>query len=316
MIEPMVLLASLCSALAVGALAVRVVPPTRRLGPRLRPYTIAARTSLGGSADVGAVADGGSGSAIRGVFIPLVAGLADRLSRLIDQTGDETLALRIRQAGLFPHIAEADRLAAYRARQLGSLLAWVTGAVAVSLVLALSTGRGVMMLVLAVVVGATRLRGRLDRAIEDRQARMRIEIYTVNQLLAVRARAGGGVVQAVSQLVARGRGEVVSELREALRLQRAGMRAADAFHRIAEQTPEPFCARTYSLLAVADDRGVDLAEGLLSLSEDVREARRAGIRRNATKRRAAMLVPTIAILAPVMLIFVAAPLPRLVLGWQ
>jgi hypothetical protein len=29
-----------------------------------------------------------------------------------------------------------------------------------------------------------------------------------------------------------------------------------------------------------------------------------------------MLLPTIAILAPVMLIFVAAPLPRLVLGWQ
>lgn len=314
MIEPLALLAALCSALAVGALAAGVVPPTRRLGPRLRPYTIAARTSLGGSADVGAVADGGNGSAIRGVFVPLVAGLANRLSRLLDQAGDETLALRIRQAGLFPHIAEADRLAAYRTRQLGSLLAWVAGALSLSL--SLSTGRGVMMLVLAVVVGATRQRGRLDRAVEDRQARMRIEIYTVNQLLAVRARAGGGVVQAVSQLVARGRGEVVSELREALRLQRAGMRAADAFHRIAEQTPEPFCARTYSLLAVADERGVDLAEGLLSLSEDVREARRAGIRRNATKRRAAMLVPTIAILAPVMLIFVAAPLPRLVLGWQ
>jgi pilus assembly protein TadC len=108
----------------------------------------------------------------------------------------------------------------------------------------------------------------------------------------------------------------MTELKEALRLHRAGMRASEAFHRLAEQTPEPFCARTYSLLSVADERGVDLADGLLSLSEDVREARRASIKRNATKRRAAMLVPTIAILAPVMLIFIAAPLPGLVLGWQ
>lgn len=38
------------------------------------------------------------------------------------------------------------------------------------------------------------------------------------------------------------------------------------------------------------------------------------MRRAATKRRAAMLIPIIAILAPVMLLFVAAPLPSLVFG--
>lgn len=316
MIHPTVLMAALCSAVAAAALASMVVRPTRRLAPRLRPYTIAARTSLGGSADVGAMASGGGGSAIRGVLAPLVSGLAVRLSRLIDQTGDEVLALRIRQSGLLPDAGDAERLASYRVRQLITVGAWAGVSVVASLALSLSTARGLTLVVLALVIGATRHRGRLERAIEDRQTRMRIEIYTVNQLLAVRARAGGGVVQAVSQLVARGRGEVVAELREALRLHRAGMRASDAFNRIAEQTPEPFCARTYSLLAIADERGVDLADGLLSLSEDVREARRAAIRRTATKRRAAMLLPTIAILAPVMLILVAAPLPRLVLGWQ
>lgn len=316
MIDPVVMLAAMCSALAVGTLAVIVLPPTRRLGPRVRPYSISARTALGGSADVRAVADGGAGSAIRGVFNPLLAGLATRLSRVIDHTGDDVLVARIRQAGLYPEVAEADRLAAYRVRQLATVAGWVAGSVLMSLVLSLTTGRGLALVILALVIGATRQRGRLERAIDERQTRMRIEIYTINQLLAVRARAGGGVVQAVSQLVARGRGEVVTELREALRLHRAGMRASAAFHRIAESTPEPFCARTYSLLAVADERGVDLADGLLSLSEDVREARRAAIRRTATKRRAAMLIPTIAILAPVMLIFVAAPLPRLVLGWQ
>lgn len=316
MIDPVVALAAMSSAVAVAALAAVLVPPTRRLGPRVRPYSVGARTSLGGSADVSAVADGGAGAVIRGVFGPLVGGLARRLSGLIDQGGDEVLSLKIRQAHLFPELPESHRLGAYRVRQLVTLAAWFGGTVLLALLLSVSTGVGLVLVAGGVLFGGTRQRGRLDRAIEDRRNRMRIEIYTVNQLLAVRARAGGGVIQAVSQLTARGHGEVVSELREALRLHRAGMRASEAFHRMAETTPEPFCARTYSLLSVAEDRGVDLAEGLLSLSEDVREARRASIKRNATKRRAAMLVPTIAILAPVMLIFVAAPLPRLVLGWQ
>jgi len=315
-IDPLLAFAAIASAVAAVSLVALVLPPTRRLGPRVRPYSIGARTALGGSADVSAVAHGGTSTVIKGVFGPLVGGLARRLSRVIDQGGDEELALKLRQAHLFPEVPESARLGAYRTRQLTTLTLWFGGATGAALILGISTAQGLAVISSGLVIGATRQRGRLDRAIEERQIRMRIEIYTVNQLLAVRARAGGGVVQAVGQLVARGHGEVVSELREALRLHRAGMRASQAFQKVAELTPEPFCARTYSLLAVAEDRGVDLAEGLLSLAEDVREARRSAIKRTATKRRAAMLIPTIAILAPVMLIFVAAPLPRLVLGWQ
>jgi pilus assembly protein TadC len=109
---------------------------------------------------------------------------------------------------------------------------------------------------------------------------------------------------------------VVAELSDALRLHRSGWRAGDAFRRIAELTPEPFCGRTYRLLATAEERGADLAPALLDLAEDVRETRRESIRRSATKRRAAMLLPTIAILAPVLILFVAAPLPYLITGWR
>ena len=145
---------------------------------------------------------------------------------------------------------------------------------------------------------------------------MKIEVYTINQLLAMRVRAGGGVMQAVGATVKRGSGEVVSELEEVLRLHRSGWSGPDAFRRVAELTPEPFCSRTYRLLASAEERGADLAGALLSLSEDVRETRRESIKRTATKRRAAMLVPTIAILAPVLILFVAAPLPYLITAWQ
>jgi Flp pilus assembly protein TadB len=174
----------------------------------------------------------------------------------------------------------------------------------------------VLLVGLGLVIGATRTRGRVESAIEDRRDLMKVEIYTVNQLLAMRVRAGGGVIQAVRAITERGRGEVVTELAEALRLHRSGWAAPDAFRRVAELTPEPFCSRTYRLLASAEERGADLAGALLSLSEDVRETRRESIKRSATKRRAAMLVPTIAILAPVLILFVAAPLPYLITGWQ
>jgi Flp pilus assembly protein TadB len=316
MMESRLTLAALLSAVFV-MLAVRLFfPAPRRLSTRVRPYAIGFRTSLGGSADVRAVSSGGhpSGSALVGVFRPIVDSLARRLDRLIDRQGDRRLASMIRQAGLFPDLPEAERIGAYRIRQLGTVAAWGGIALLLVPVLGLSVAQFLGMEFLLLIVGGTRQRGRLERAIEDRRSRMTIEIYTVNQLLAMRVRAGGGVVSAASAICERGRGDVVSELREAMRMHRAGAGISEAFDRIARSTPEPYCARTYALLAIAEERGVDLADSLLSLSEDVREARRESIKRTATKRRAAMLIPTIAILAPVMLLFVGAPLPRLLLG--
>lgn len=314
--EPTLTLAALLSAVFVMLVIRLVFPSPKRLSSRVRPYSIGSRTALGGSADVRAVSTGGypSGSALAGIFRPMLDATARRLDRLIDRQGDRRLAAMIRQAGLFPDLPEPERLAAYRIRQLGNVAAWGGLALLLAPLLGLSVAQFLGVECLLLIVGATRQRGRLERAIEDRRNRMTIEIYTVNQLLAMRVRAGGGVISAVSAICSRGRGDVVAELREALRLHRAGSRVTEAFDRIARTTPEPYCARTYALLAIAEERGVDLADSLLSLSEDVREARRESIKRTATKRRAAMLIPTIAILAPVMLLFVGAPLPRLLLG--
>jgi tight adherence protein C len=207
-------------------------------------------------------------------------------------------------------------LANYRLTQLKNLTFALAVALGVGQVITATVSVRMVLVGLGLVIGATRTRGQLDKAIEERREKMKIEVYTINQLLAMRVRAGGGVIQAVRSSVARGHGEVVGELGEALRLHRSGWRGPDAFRRIAELTPEPFCSRTYRLLASAEERGADLAGALLSLAEDVRETRRESIKRTATKRRAAMLVPTIAILAPVLILFVAAPLPYLITGWQ
>ena len=305
---PSVLLASMTTALAVGLVVFRVLPPPRRLRARVDPYLSPTLSSFASPVE--------TGGPIRSVFGPMVRDVADWLGRRIDRSGSAVTLLRLRQAGWFGGQSEPDVITSYRLRQLRAVAAGVLAAVAMGQVLQASGPVRLALFVLGLIFGATRTKGRLEKAVETRRERMKVEIYTVNQLLAMRVRSGGGVIQAVNATVDRGSGEVVAELQEALRLHRSGWRGPDAFRRIAELTPEPFCSRTYRLLASAEERGADLAGALLSLSEDVRETRRESIKRTATKRRAAMLVPTVAILAPVLILFVAAPLPYLITGWQ
>lgn len=304
---PMAVLAASLTALAAGLILRLVAPPSRRLRTRVGPYL---------SPTLAAMGRNGSAGPISSVFGPIIRDVADWVGTRLDRAGSEVMLLKLRQAGWHRGVAEDRMVTAYRLAQLRSLTVGVLVALILGQALDLSMTLRLVLLSLGLLVGATRVKGRLEKAIDARRERMKIEVYTVNQLLAMRVRAGGGVIQAVKATVDRGHGEVVAELAEALRLHRSGWRGPDAFRRIAELTPEPFCSRTYRLLASAEERGADLAGALLSLSEDVRETRRESIKRTATKRRAAMLVPTIAILAPVLILFVAAPLPYLITGWR
>ncbi|HEX6301465.1 MAG TPA: type II secretion system F family protein [Acidimicrobiia bacterium] len=305
--SPLAILAAAVSALAVGLLFRAIAPPPRRLHARVDPYVSPTLSTLTASRDSGP---------IQSVFGPMIRDIANWVGRALDRSGSGVTLLRLRQADWFNGLTESEMITSYRMTQLRALVAGLVTAALLGQVLGASPALRLVLIGLGTLFGATRTRGRLDKAIETRRDTMKVEIYTVNQLLAMRVRAGGGVIQAVTATTERGSGEVVTELEEALRLHRSGWRGPDAFRRIAELTPDPFCARTYRLLASAEERGTDLAGALLSLSEDVRETRRESVKRTATKRRAAMLVPTIAILAPVLILFVAAPLPYLITGWQ
>jgi tight adherence protein C len=287
-------------------------PPTRRLAPRVRPYAVVARSALGHAPDVAPDRAGGSLSTtatLPRLFGPPVRAAFHRTSRVIESRGDEHLARLLRQAGN-PSVTPDE----YRVRQVSaaSIGALVGGAAA-----GLTLRTPIIVLVAALsgfLYGATRARRQLERAIATRATRMRLELYTVNHLLAMHARTGAGAIQAVQRVVDRGRGAVVEELGDVLTWTRSGMGEPDAFRRVAELTPEPSAARTYQLLAAGVERGVDLGGGLLALSADIRDARREQLHKDAVRRRAAMLVPTIAVLAPIMLLFIAAPLPSIVLG--
>lgn len=309
------LLPALFTGLAVALVARLAVPPRRNLASRLARYSVLGRASLGRSIDTVEPAAGTlTGTTLQRLFGPLVQSMAQALNRVIESGGEEALLIRLRQANLLQEIPEPDRIQEYRIRQLATTAAGTGIGAAAGLIGLQTTGAALGLAFVGFVFGATRWRGRVDRAIEERSERARIELYTVNQLLAMRTRAGGGVIQAVQMVADRGQGVVASELRDVLRLHRGGMTVSESFQRIADLTPEAYAARTYRLLGTAEDRGTDLGQALLALSVDVREARRDTLRRQATKRRAAMLIPIIMIMAPVMLLFIIAPVTEIVFG--
>lgn len=304
--------------LAAGAVGVGAAgaagllhPPTRRLAPRVRPYALVARSALGHLPEPNStrVTSAGGDATLGRLFGPAIRAAATRLSRTLESRGDAHLARLLRQAAMDDLTPER-----YRVRQLAhAALFAAVGALAAAVTLKTP----LVVLVGAVagfIYGASRSRTRLEHAVAARAARIRLELYTVNHLLAMQVRTGSGAMQAVQRVVARGRGAVVEELADVLTWTRAGLGEGEAFRRAAELTPEPSAARTYQLLAAGVERGVDLGGGLLALSSDIRDARREQMHKDAVKRRAAMLVPTIAILAPIMLLFIAAPLPSIVLG--
>ncbi|HEV3053036.1 MAG TPA: type II secretion system F family protein [Solirubrobacteraceae bacterium] len=296
-------------AAGAAALAGAVVPPAPRLAPRVRPYSGRIRRALGLLDPV--VPVGGhehARTALGRLFGPPTRAAVGKVARVASQSTDDELARLLHQAGRHESPDE------YRVRQLrDGVVGAVLGGGAVALLLHAPVA-ALLAGVAGIVAGLTRSRRRLERAVADRAALIRLELYTVNHLLAMQVRTGAGPIQAVQRLVERGRGAAVGELREVLAWIRSGTGEAAAFRRAAELTPEPSAARTYQLMASGVERGVDLGSGLLALSEDIRDARREQLHKEAVRRRAAMLIPTIGILAPIMLLFIAAPLPSIVLG--
>ncbi|HVW34962.1 MAG TPA: type II secretion system F family protein [Acidimicrobiia bacterium] len=309
--DPSTVVAGLSAAVAAaGAVGLAAHPP-RRLGGRVRPFAQLARSRLGtGSADAAVLhVNGATGHPVTRVLGPPLRRLAQVLSDLLDAGGPAVVELRLRQAGYSDVTADQ-----YRMRQLG----WAAGGCSLGVALGMMTGQpsGVVLLLggLLGFPGATRWRSRLTRAIDTRRSRMRVELTTIAQVLAVYARTGHGPVEAVREVVRRGRGEVVAELAEALGWITGGSDPRRAYEQLAERTPEPAAARLYRILGSAIHSGGDIARTLLAFADDLRAEQGEEIARRAIRRRSAMLVPLLVLVAPVMLLFVAAGLPHVIFG--
>jgi hypothetical protein len=145
-------------AAAVGAAAV-LVPPTRRLAPRVRPYTIAARARFGRGADVtDLVPSAPPSSSVRRLFGPPFVAVVHRLAHLLERRTDPALARSLRQAG-FVDVTPDD----YRTRMAVRVLGFAAAGAGFGVLVFHRPLAAVGLALCGVVFGASRGRGRLER---------------------------------------------------------------------------------------------------------------------------------------------------------
>jgi tight adherence protein C len=294
-----------------GLISRTLVTPRRLLAGRIRPYAALSRSRLGtGYADVSvaALTRHDDRTAVGRVFGPLLAQWAEQLGSLVDAADHDTLRRRLRNAGY----VDTDP-AQYRMRQLGHTVGGIALGVAIGMLMQ-SVPLALLFIACFGFYGATYQRSRLTSASEKRAERMRSEVYTVAQLLAVRLRTGSGPVDAVGSVCNLASGPVVAELAEALSWISSGTPAQQAYDKLAQATDEAAAARLYRLLAASANSGGDIAGSLLSVAEDLRVGRTQDLARAAVKRRTAMLLPLLLFITPVMIVFVAVPLLPMIFG--
>lgn len=308
--NPQALPGALCAALAVGLLAYTVMRPWRRLGPRVDAYTVAVRSRMAGPrAQLLTLAPPPSTAAgvLGGVFGPIVATLAQRMSTLLGHRDEAAVALALDRAGVR---GVSPRTYAYQQLMYAAL--GLAAGVGIGFVR--GPRIGVFTAVGGCAVGAMRKRSELDRLTRRRQERMRAELVAVCHLLAIRARATPNIQQVVAIVCERGQGEVVGELRRVLAAIETGTSPEAALDAMADVTPEPAAGGLYRALSLAVRSGGDLAETLIAQARDLRNRTRDGRKLRAAKRAQLITVSNASLMVLPLLVLIAAGIPYMFLG--
>lgn len=303
--SPLQLLAAAPAGMAVAALVLTLWRPPRRIGPRLAPYTVAARARLGDPrAESEALLPAPPASPLARVLQPIARAAVDRLSGWLGHRDEEATALALEQAGITEVTPRQfrDQQFLYAAFGVGAGL--VMGALA-------GPRGGVLVAMVGVPYGFLRKRGELAQRTKARRERMRAELWQVCPQLAVKAHASRNVMAVIQEFCAEAREdcEVALELRRALRVIEAGTPGEIALRAAAGRTAEPFAGRLYRTLADAVEKGGGLARPLLDQAGDVRDVYRDDRIRVATGRTMAMVIPT-TLMAALMLLLIGAPVVR------
>jgi len=177
-----------------------------------------------------------------------------------------------------------------------------------------STLLTIVFLGLGAFAGARRMPDQLRTMTRRRGERLRSDLPTVAGLLSPKIVNNKSLAVAIETLVAQGSGPVISDLARALHLTAAGYGLGRALDLLAGETTEEAAARFYRFLATATTGGIDLPNALLDQADELRAARREDVERSAAKRQMSMVIPNLILMAPVMILFLLAPIPRLIFG--
>lgn len=242
---------------------------------------------------------------LRGLLQPVFEKWGRALARVIGDDGRD-LPERLEAA------ASPLGVSAFRAEQVTWMLVGFVMGIAASMLMA-ATGRPpspVAALILAVAAGVLGLVARdrqLTRAITSRRARALAELPTVVDVACIAVTAGESLRGSLQMVATDGAGPLAGELRTALRLARGGMPLVDTLRDRARRIGLPAFDRFVDAIAIAQDRGIPLADSLRAMAFDERERAKRELIEAAGRKQVSMLVPVVALILPVAILFAFYP---------
>lgn len=282
-------------------LMVSALPRFRRsvLSRRLTPYLSAlepTRSTLLGPAP--------ARGALAAIFDPLLGAVGGRLHRALNDGHELPDRLQAAGSGL--------DASAFRAAQVTWGLAGLIGGLALGLVLvAMGRAASPVFLVgmgLAFGVGGIAARDRaLSKAIARRHEHARVALPTTVDLVCLAVTAGESLRGALGMVAEAGGGPLSDEVRCALRAARTGTPLTDALEARARSLGLPAFDRFVAAVVAAQTRGIPLADALRSLAFDLREQDKRDLIEVAGKKQISMLVPVVALILPVAIVFAFYP---------
>ena len=147
----------------------------------------------------------------------------------------------------------------------------------------------------------------LTHQVRRRRAAMLAEMPVVAELLALAVTAGEGASGAIERVCRLTRGELASDLSDALARARAGTPLVDSLERLRNSTGLDPLARFIDGMIVAIERGTPLAEVLRAQAADVREAGKRALLEAGGRREIAMMLPVVFLILPVTVLFALFP---------
>jgi len=265
--------------MAVGVAVYAASRPWRRLGSRVDVYTVTTRARLGQPVQMLALTapPSSAGGVLAGVFGPILGALAAKLTTLLGHRDEAAIALALEQAGIHdvtPRSFAYQQLAYTLIGLVGGALFGLLSGIRMALVMALACGSA----------GLLRKRQELGARTEKRRAKMRAELLSVTNLLAIHTRVTPQLQQVLDVVIDQAGGEVVGELRRVRASINGGTPPEVALVQMANLSPEPSAASLYRALSLAITTGGDLTDTLIALATTIRDQQRDALRAAAARR--------------------------------
>jgi len=243
----------------------------------------------------------------RGLSTPgsLVAQIGALASHLSWVTGGNASAQRRLDV-----LGDSRPIEQYRLEQL----AW--GSMSAASVAALLSLKGVQTsqwLSLGVAIALGGLAGvlardrRLTAQVKKHGEKLRAELPTIVEMLAMTVAAGSGLTLAIERVSQIGSGAVAAEFQRVLADVRVGLPLIPALHQMADRSESTELRRFVDAVIVSVERGTPLADVLVAQAADAREAERQALIESGGRKEIGMMVPVVFLVLPLSVVFVLFP---------